>query len=222
MLLEADDVWCAAVDHVDHADGADDDDDADDDTLSAASSAQAAGGGAPNSRRVGSKKDNGNLSDKQQCKCCQKWFFAEECGPHSPYCRPDKQAIDFLTYQAAKQGESCWFSEVRRDEGQLRTLVATCHDACPFEKAFGKRGTFSIAAFRREYAVKSPSIVRVVGAMTNKRQYVDLAGTAASANMEQGGVQVQPQQVAGHQKPGEGAAASSDGDRPPGRQRVRL
>jgi len=75
MLLEAGDVWCAAVDQVDHADSADDD------MLSAAFSAHDAGGGAPNSRRAGSKNDNGRVSDKQQCKCCQKCFLRRTAGP---------------------------------------------------------------------------------------------------------------------------------------------
>jgi len=178
MSLEADHVFCGACDLADYAVGADDD------TLSSVSFLQAAGGGAPKEETASSgKKDRPDKGDKQKCKCCQKWFLKEECGLNSPYCKRDKQSIDNLANQAAKQGETVWFAGVRRDEVQLRKLVVKYNDACPAEKTKSKRGIFLFVRYREEYKAESSVIVRDCGTMMSKRQYVEWAGTAAAGNM---------------------------------------
>lgn len=180
MALEAEDFCCTADDLANHAEGADDD------TISSLSFAHGAGGGAPKDKTVsGSKKGKVDKSETQKCKCCGKWFPKSECAINSPYCRRDKQSIDNLANQSARQGEAAWFAEVRRDEVQLRKLVTKYHESCPAEKTKGKRGTFSLVSYREEYKAESSVIVRDRGTMMNRRQYVEWAGSAAAGNMSE-------------------------------------
>ena len=129
MALEAENVFGGADDLADCAEGTDHD------AANTLSCAHAAGGGAPNNETgVSSKKDDMYKGEHQKC----------QCG---------------LANRSARQRQRARrFAEVRRDEVQIRKVVAKCHYASP--------------ACQEQYEAKRWRILKNPGTLMNRRHYV--------------------------------------------------
>lgn len=93
--------------------------------------------------------------EKKKCKICKKWFCLTEFPLNSSYCVEDKRTIDCLYKQAAAQGKSEWFAEVRQDPDRLAALVMKYEERCPKLGPKAKRGTFNLVTFIEEFEATS-------------------------------------------------------------------
>ena len=131
------------------------------DAASVVSSAAAA---AALARRIAPKVEGPRKKeDKKKCKVCVKNKILAEFALNSAACRECKQCIDNLERQATIQGESEYWRAIRSNDKDLRRIVLKYQQQCPRLKEKGKRGVFSMVAYKEEYAAETIKAVTSTG-----------------------------------------------------------
>ena len=145
-------------------------------------------------------------AEKKKCGLCRTMQPVDDWPIGCPRCKICKRAIDNLAYCAKVQHKLEWWTEVRKDEPQLRELVKKYLEQCPDagNAASKKRGLFNLVRYIEEFKASSAVINDDEGVMMHRSRYLawaqtdeNLDGAYSKAQAEQKWSEMEASAVAG-------------------------